>query len=313
MAWSISPTTGVDFNTSTGVAKFSANTSNSNSAYTITYTDANGCTASTTYTVSACTGCKSAFTYTEVSGCLDYVFERYTSDNKVLAHTESLVITGVSSNCNGEYSPVTFSCPEYVGPGSLWTASTTHTGTSYTITIYRASGEYNTYAGMPSSIRNEDNKTYSFTLCTNKLVLFARPYIVDKNDLPISQWSSGYKPDAYGVHLSFNVPIDESVSFTFKIDTSDARRTASGYGNCPSIGAKQQYASLSVAISSGQREGYATYPASYVYWEYPCGDNPSGYCQCFPPFEYYDSVSILELYEPSTVETSKYILKINMT
>ena len=52
MGWSISPTAGATINDS-GVATFSAN-----GTFTITYTDSNGCTGSTTYTVSGCGGGK---------------------------------------------------------------------------------------------------------------------------------------------------------------------------------------------------------------------------------------------------------------
>ena len=52
MEWSISPTAGATINDS-GVATFSAN-----GTFTITYTDSNGCTGSTTYTVSGCGGGK---------------------------------------------------------------------------------------------------------------------------------------------------------------------------------------------------------------------------------------------------------------
>ncbi len=52
MGWSISPTAGATINDS-GVATFTAN-----GTFTITYTDSNGCTGSTTYTVSGCGGGK---------------------------------------------------------------------------------------------------------------------------------------------------------------------------------------------------------------------------------------------------------------
>jgi hypothetical protein len=50
--WTISPTDGASINQSTGVASFSANTSTTeDKVYTITYTNDNGCTGSTTYKV----------------------------------------------------------------------------------------------------------------------------------------------------------------------------------------------------------------------------------------------------------------------
>ena len=50
--WTINPTNGASINQTTGEAHFDPNTSTTDDKkYTITYTDANGCTASTEYTV----------------------------------------------------------------------------------------------------------------------------------------------------------------------------------------------------------------------------------------------------------------------
>ena len=60
MGWTISPPDGASIDANTGVATFSKNEGDSDSAYTITYTDSDGCTATTTFTVQTsptCVGC----------------------------------------------------------------------------------------------------------------------------------------------------------------------------------------------------------------------------------------------------------------
>lgn len=64
--WSIIPNDGASIN-SEGVATFQPNSGTTDREYTITYTDDNGCTGSTRYIVSACTGCQCT--------CEDLIFD----------------------------------------------------------------------------------------------------------------------------------------------------------------------------------------------------------------------------------------------
>lgn len=306
--WTISPTDGASINQSTGVASFSANTSTTeDKVYTITYTNDNGCTGSTTYTVkkSQPPTCQSAFTYSTVSGCLDWA-RCEVINGIVSAETESYTITGESKDCNGNYKEVTFSCAER--PNTLWTADITHTGTSYTAKVYRKMGVYTIYTGMPAGLSNGQGKNYYFNICTNKLTIYMAPMIVDQDGRSISEWHYD-NPTAYGVLLDSYIPLDESVTFSFKITTRGA--TTDKPSGCGSIGHKQNEGTVSVTIPSGSSQAYDTYPASAVAWIMPCDTNPSGFCPCFPPFEYYTrEVAILQSLEPKTVETRKYIVKI---
>ena len=308
--WTISPTDGASINQSTGVASFSANTSTTeDKVYTITYTNDNGCTGSTTYTVkkSPPPTCQSAFTYSTVSGCLDWA--RYEVINGIVsAETESYTITGESKDCNGNYKEVTFSCAE--GPNTLWTADITHTGTSYTAKVYRKMGVYQTYtSGVPANLTNGQGKNYSFMPCTTKLTITASFYIVDQDERQISEW--GYdRPTAYGVKVSTNgVPLDESATFNFKIDLRSARRGDSSTGGCPQ-GHHQYEGGISVTIAAGSTTAFDTYPAAGVALIHACEDDPSGECVCFPPFEYYEGqVAITQILTTQT-ETNKYIIKV---
>ena len=305
--WTISPTDGASINQSTGVASFSANTSTTeDKVYTITYTNDNGCTGSTTYTVkkSPPPTCQSAFTYSTVSGCLDWA-RREVINGIVSAETESYTITGESKDCNGNYKEVTFSCAE--GPNTLWTADITHTGTSYTAKVYRKMGVYQTYiGGVPSTLTNGQGENYIFNVCTNKLTITANAYIVDQDGRKISQWGSD-NPTAYGVQVDTNgVPLDESAEFRFKIDTREARTTS--IHSCGSIGYIQQDATVVVTIAAGSKTASDTYPASAVAW---MRMTESGYHPCYPPYEYYTRhVAITETLT-SQVETTKYIIKVN--
>lgn len=304
--WTISGGAGDATITSSGVATFPKNTGTSGITYTITYEDANGCTANTTYTIPKCVDCQSAFTYSTVSGCLDWA-RKDTDGTTVSAETESYTITGESKDCDGNYKEVTFSCAE--GPNTLWTCDVTHTGTSYTAKVYRKMGVYTTYAGIPATLTNGQGEHYQFNVCTNKLTIYMAPMVVDQDGKSISEWYYD-KPTAYGVLLDSYIPLDESVTFSFKITTRGARTDSAG--SCGAIGHIQNDATVSVTIPSGSNKAYDTYPASAVAWIEPCDTNPSGFCPCFPPFEYYtDEAGILESLEPKTVETRKYIVKIN--
>ena len=304
--WTISPTDGASINQSTGVASFSANTSTTeDKVYTITYTNDNGCTGSTTYTVkkSPPPTCQSAFTYSTVSGCLDWA--RYEVINGIVsAETESYTITGESKDCNGNYKEVTFSCAE--GPNTLWTADITHTGTSYTAKVYRKMGVYGKYAGIPSNLTNGQGKNYNFIVCTNKLTITVNPYIIDQDGRQIHEWHYD-NPTAYGVKISTGlIPLDEDVTFNFKIDTRGARATS--HHGCGSIGYIQPDATVSVTISAGSTTASDTYPASAVAW---MEMTESGYHPCYPPFEHYESYVAITQKLTTQAETNKYIIKVN--
>ena len=303
--WTISPTDGASINQSTGVASFSANTSTTeDKVYTITYTNDNGCTGSTTYTVkkSPPPTCQSAFTYSTVSGCLDWA--RYEVMNGIVsAETESYTITGESKDCNGNYKEVTFSCAE--GPNTLWTADITHTGTSYTAKVYRKMGVYKKYAGMPSNLTNGQGENYSFNVCTNKLTITVSPNIIDQDGRPIDEWHYD-KPTAYGAKISTGlIPLDEDVTFSFKIDTRGARTTSSH--SCGSIGHIQQDATISMTISAGSTTASYTYPASAVAW---MERTSSGYYPCYPPFDHYEEIVAITQILTTQAETNKYIIKV---
>ena len=292
-----------------GTFNFPKNTGTTEKEYYIYYTDDNGCSGSTKYTVgTGCTPCQSAFTYTTVSGCLDWA--RYEVNNGIVsAETKSYTITGESKDCNGNYKEVTFSCAE--GPNTLWTADITHTGTSYTAKVYRKMGVYKTYTGMPSNLTNGQGENYSFNVCTNKLTITANAYIVDQDGRQVSEWGSS-NPTAYGVEVYTNgVPLDESATFNFKIDLRGARTSDSSTGACPQIHGHRQYeGSLVVTVAAGSTTAFDTYPASAVPYLYTCEDNPSGECVCYPPFEYYeDEVAITQILT-TQVETNKYIINV---
>jgi hypothetical protein len=289
-----------------GTFNFPKNEGTTEKEYYIYYTDDNGCSGSTKYTVgTGCTPCQSAFTYTTVSGCLDWARHEVSSNDIVSAETESYTITGESKDCNGNYKEVTFSCAE--GPNTLWTADITHTGTSYTAKVYRKMGVYQTYiGGVPSTLTNGQGENYIFNVCTNKLTITANAYIVDQDGRKISQWGSD-NPTAYGVQVDTNgVPLDESAEFRFKIDTREARTTS--IHSCGSIGYIQQDATVVVTIAAGSKTASDTYPASAVAW---MEVTESGYHPCYPPYEYYTRhVAITETLT-SQVETTKYIIKVN--
>ena len=293
-----------------GTFNFPKNTGTTEKEYYIYYTDDNGCSGSTKYTVgTGCTPtCQSAFTYSTVSGCLDWA--RYEVINGIVsAETKSYTITGESKDCNGNYKEVTFSCAE--GPNTLWTADITHTGTSYTAKVYRKMGVYKKYAGMPSNLTNGQGENYSFNVCTNKLTITVSPNIVDQDGRPIDEWHYD-RPTAYGVKISTGlIPLDEDVTFSFKIDLRSATRSDSSTGVCPQIQGHRQYeGSLSVVVAANSTEGYDVYPAAGVPWLYTCEDNPSGECVCFPPFEYYEGEVAITQILTTQVETNKYIINV---
>ena len=288
-----------------GTFNFPKNTGTTEKEYYIYYTDDNGCSGSTKYTVgTGCTPtCQSAFTYTTVSGCLDWA--RYDVNNGIVsAETESYTITGESKDCNGNYKEVTFSCAE--GPNTLWTADITHTGTSYTAKVYRKMGVYDKYAGIPANLTNGQGKNYSFMPCTTKLTITASFYIVDQDERTIDEW--GYdNPTAYGVKISTGlIPLDEDVTFSFKIDTRGARTTS--YHTCGSIGYMQKEATISMTISAGTTTASDTYPASAVAW---MEMTESGYHPCYPPFEHYERYVAITQKLTTQAETNKYIIKVN--
>ena len=89
MGWSISPTAGATINDS-GVATFTAN-----GTYTITYTDSNGCTGSTTYTANCGTG------PTNVTISLSCSLNSSNTTLTITANASSNVDTAVSVTVTG--------------------------------------------------------------------------------------------------------------------------------------------------------------------------------------------------------------------
>lgn len=295
-----------------GTFDFPKNSGTTEKEYYIYYTDDNGCSGSTKYTVgTGCTPCQSAFTYSTVSGCLDW--SRYDSDGTtVSAETESYTITGESKDCDGNYKEVTFSCAE--GPNTLWTADITHTGTSYTAKVYRKMGVYKKYpSGVPASLTNGQGENYPFMPCTTKLTITANAYIVDQNGRPMNQWETSFKPSAYGVKVSTDgIPLDEDVTFNFIISLTAATRSDGSIGSCGATpqGHRQYEGNVMPTITSGSTNGYDTYPASAVPYIYICSDNPSGECPCFPPFEYYSGTLAITQIVTTQTETNKYIINV---
>ena len=111
--WSINP--GDASISNNGVASFPANTGTTDKVYTVTYTDDEGCTASTTYTVPACepvVTCELKLSSSDGSfpcaaGDYPWIFgyELYTVTNGVRRKTEEGTqegtLTIIEDNCNG--------------------------------------------------------------------------------------------------------------------------------------------------------------------------------------------------------------------
>ena len=175
--WTISPTDGASINQSTGVASFSANTSTTeDKVYTITYTNDNGCTGSTTYTVkkSPPPTCQSAFTATLTNeGCKNLSFY---GTKGVSAYSEHYVITGESKDCNGNYIAPSYT---HFPPIDTWHRSLSNTGTTYRLELWfegnytQNPGNYNIFPEIKHP-NSEDNKlTFTASVCKPTLEIYS--------------------------------------------------------------------------------------------------------------------------------------------
>jgi hypothetical protein len=142
--WNVSPNDGVSG--SGPEFTFPQNTSNVNKEYTVTYTSDEGCTASLIYVVEKCEPqCQSAFTATLLDDSCKKITWKNSLDGDFTCTSEEYTITGVCTNCNGEYvDPSITIFPPIPG----WAHTLTHTGTSYTIKIW-FNGDYTVGAQTP--------------------------------------------------------------------------------------------------------------------------------------------------------------------
>lgn len=118
-----------------GTFNFPSNTTSQPIVYTVTYTNNDGCTAQTTYTLPNCQPASSAFTAEVVEECVNYNVEG-TNNGYLSGHSDIITITGVCSNNNGEWAGM----PYVNNPGSYdfgpWSVvSSSHTGTEYEIKL----------------------------------------------------------------------------------------------------------------------------------------------------------------------------------
>lgn len=118
-----------------GTFDFPSNTTSQPIDYTVTYSNDAGCTAQTTYTLPNCPQELSAFTAEVMEECVNYNVEG-AYDGYLTGYSDTITITGVCSNNNGEWAgmPYVRSLGSYdFSPWSV--VSSSHTGTAYEIKL----------------------------------------------------------------------------------------------------------------------------------------------------------------------------------